>query len=557
MSFRRSLLVAFALGITALPAVAAKRVLNGKIAFVSNRDGNSEIYVMNPNGGGQTRLTDDPAEDIDPAWSPDGRRIAFVRNRQVHLMNADGSGVTPPLTSLGFNENPAWSPDGQRIAFQSSRDSRGLINFEIYVMFADGSSQTRLTFDDGQDLSPAWSPDGRSIAFMSERFDPDAQNICTMNPDGTNVQRLTDGVRGPYDDEPSFSPDGKKIVFDRGPSISITHRVMIMNTDGSEQNRLALGTYSPGTFTPDSHPVFSPDGTKIAFGSDLLEGADTRIQIMDPDGSNEEVIASNDGFVNEQPSWQRTFPPDTTGVYVPSTGAWLLRNSNTTGGADIVVKFGGQPGDLPVAGDWNGDGRTDIAVFRDGTFLRARLKEAFVICPGCPTFADPFDSVSFGEPGDLPIAGDWDGDRTDDLGVFRPSTGEFHLRIPKTLCPICLQTIFVTQTLAFPGPPQGLPVAGDWNGDGNDTVGFFDPGSAVFAATDDLAKPNFVIQFGLVGDLPLAGDWLGGSRDSVGVFQPANVTMALSTTISGPPNIVFGFGVAEGLPVAGHWTAVP
>ena len=78
--FFRSLIAVLMLGITALPAVAAKRVLNGKIAFVSDRDGNSEIYVMNPNGGGQTRLTNNPAEDIDPAWSPDGRRIAYVAN---------------------------------------------------------------------------------------------------------------------------------------------------------------------------------------------------------------------------------------------------------------------------------------------------------------------------------------------------------------------------------------------------------------------------------------------------------------------------------------------
>jgi Tol biopolymer transport system component len=125
------LLLALLLGVAAFPALAAKRVLNGKIAFVSDRDGNSEIYVMDPDGSDVTRLTNDPAGDLAPAWSPDGRRIAFVRNREIVVMNADGTGVTQLTDGRCCSDNPAWSPDGRSIAFDSTSDTT---DPEIYVI---------------------------------------------------------------------------------------------------------------------------------------------------------------------------------------------------------------------------------------------------------------------------------------------------------------------------------------------------------------------------------------------------------------------------------------
>jgi Tol biopolymer transport system component len=560
--FRSSLLVVAAL-VSALPASAARHGLNGRIAFVSDRDGNSEIYVMNPDGSGQTRLTNNPAKDIDPAWSPDGRRIAFVSNRsgtlEIFVMKADGSNVTQ-LTDGGGNEDPAWSPDGRKIAFHSFRDSVGLLNAEIYTMSADGTNQTRLTNFDGQDYKPAWSRDGRAIAFVSTgRLGDDTRNIFIMNADGSNIRALTEGVRGPFDSEPSFSPRGDKILFTRGPAISVKERVMVMNSDGSNQTRLALGTFSPGTFQDFTNPVFSPDGTKIAFAADNALNVDSRIRLMEPDGGNEVEITHNANVSDTNPSWQPVFSAETTGVYVPSTGQWLLRNSNTAGNPNITLTFGGQPGDLPVAGDWNGDGRTDIAVFRNGTFVRAVLT-AGGSCIPCQliTIAVPFDSVGFGQAGDLPVAGDWDGDGKDDLGVFRPAEqGTFLLRVPQPICPFCVpsRTILTTRTVIL-GTAGLLPVAGDWDGDGKDEVGLFDPATANFFVSFDLVKLTIAFPFGLPGDRPLAGDWLGAGHDGVGVFHPSVPTMSLSSEIGAPPELVFAFGVPEGLPVSGHWTAV-
>jgi len=237
MSIRQSIIrllaAAILLAAAALPAGAAKHFVNGRIAFTSTRDGNSEIYVMNPNGGAQTRLTDDPAEDIDAAWSPDGTRIAFARLdrhgavRTVHVMNADGSGDT----ALAFqgSRRPAWSPDGKQIAFDSFRDKDITAATEIYIMAADGTNQTRLTENDGSNFGPAWSPDGRSIAFTCQVDAPlGPGSICVMNPDGTGIRALTENRRG-VDLNPSFSPDGRKIVFERfETAVSVRRDVMIM-----------------------------------------------------------------------------------------------------------------------------------------------------------------------------------------------------------------------------------------------------------------------------------------------------------------------------------------
>ncbi|MEZ4727347.1 MAG: SH3 domain-containing protein [Caldilineaceae bacterium] len=154
-----------------------------RVAFVSDRDGNQEIYVVNVDGSNLTRLTYAPGSDKWPAWSPDGQRLAFDSerdgNRELYIMNADGSGVFRVTNHWAEDGAPSWSPDSKQLVFHSNRDG----NHEIYTMNVDGSNLRRLTYHTGHEWTPAWSPDGTQIAFMGYH-DSQSADIYLMD---TNV----------------------------------------------------------------------------------------------------------------------------------------------------------------------------------------------------------------------------------------------------------------------------------------------------------------------------------------------------------------------------------
>ena len=173
-----------------------------QIAFVSDRDGNSEIYVMDTDGQNPQRLTDNPAVDNSPSWSPDGKRIAFVSQRgnhwqDIYMMDADG-GNRRRLTQNRLDDwspSPSWSPDGKQIAFVSDREKDGF--WDIFVMNANGRNLRNLTKDSLSDFDPSWSPDGKRIAFASGRNGK--ADIYVMDADGQNPRQLTNNPLHDYE----------------------------------------------------------------------------------------------------------------------------------------------------------------------------------------------------------------------------------------------------------------------------------------------------------------------------------------------------------------------
>ena len=203
-----------------------------RIAFVSNRSGDPQVYVASASGRGVRRLTEAKGfSDDDPAWSPDGRKIVFVRHdvygtEFLYTINADGSGLRF-LFEASSMCCPDFSPDGRRIALS--------VNGEIVVVDANGKGR-RLVSGAGTNTSPSWSPDGRSIVFDSDRDDD--WEIFVVPARGGPVTQLTDND---VDDEwPDWSPDGQLIAFSRGDLLELEGSLYLMRPNGSRQRRVPL-----------------------------------------------------------------------------------------------------------------------------------------------------------------------------------------------------------------------------------------------------------------------------------------------------------------------------
>lgn len=241
---------------------------------------------------------------------------------------------------------------------------------------------------------------------------------------------------------------------------------------------------------------------------------------------------------------------DTIGVYRPSINQFQLRNSNTAGPADKLIAFG-SAGDLPVTGDWDGNGIDDVGIFRPSTGqFQLRI-------PGLRPLVS-IVTVNFGQSGDIPVAGDWNGDGIDTPGVFRPAVGAWLLtngpNINNTTPPIDLSFSF--------GQIGDIPLAGDWNGDGLDTPGVFRPAGALFILSNSFLGTTDITPFvfGLAKSLALAGDWDGDGVSTVGVFNPTTGVMSLNNTNTsgnGVGDLVFNFGQNGDLPLGGDWDGKP
>lgn len=292
-------------------------IANGKIAFHSSSLGvgfQNDVFVMNPDGSGRIQLTADPTPDFTPAWSPNGKKIAFASYRdgtpgsQIYVMNANGSDQTRlTLFGTGGSYAPTWSPAGTKIAFTHDNFPADF-HSGISVVNADGSNPTELTSTlSSRDSAPALSPNGQKIAF-ARRESGGTGNLYLMNADGSAQTPLTSGFHEVLGS--TWSPDGTHIAFEADPTndASGLADIYVIGANGVGQVQL--------TDTGHAYdPAWSPDGKKIAF--DGGDGVHFGLFVMNADGTQLTELTNGD---EADPSWQRVFVAKASSHLIPHTG---------------------------------------------------------------------------------------------------------------------------------------------------------------------------------------------------------------------------------------------
>lgn len=265
-------------------------IFTSKIVFVSSRDGNDELYMMDYDGHNQTRITFNKNKDYMPAWSMDGRTVAYTSYEQgsagIYLLN-----IYEQTRKMVFNKGTcaaaSFSPDGKWLAFSSTQDES---NTDIYIAKADGTGVRRLTFSRSVETAPTWSPTSREIAFTSDRGG--TPQIYIMDAEGSNIRRRSFG--GNYHDGPAWSPTGDRICY--VSRVEAVFDLYVLNLRTDQIIKLTEG------YARNEYAAWSPDGRHIIFQSNRATGQ-VQLYSIDFDGANLRRLTRSGE--NKLPDWSR------------------------------------------------------------------------------------------------------------------------------------------------------------------------------------------------------------------------------------------------------------
>ena len=289
-------------------AAQAQAARTGKIVFMSKRDGNAEIYVMNTDGSDQVNLTQHPAADYNPAWSPNGKQILFSSDRDgifdLYIMDADGTNIQKVFENSKYRRDPAWSPDGKRIAYAQGDPGKAIEQFGLrFVPYADltlcvatvnGNSVEKLTAG----FNPSWSPDGKQIAFVVGGLKHTPLGIYDLRRRSQKTLLLKEM---PWIFDPAWSPRDDQIVFTKldGAGFDgqgfLGYRKGTIYTVDSDGTGLHQVTEEKNN---SSDPTWSPHGNELIFKT--REGS-SQLFKSDLDGHNSTQL-TDDGN-NFSPDW--------------------------------------------------------------------------------------------------------------------------------------------------------------------------------------------------------------------------------------------------------------
>jgi TolB protein len=259
------------------------------VVFSRSRNGRGDLYAVGVDGDGLRRLTSGRRNDEQPAWSPDGARILWVKGRsrsRLRLMDSDGSDKTT-LVAKGDISAPSWSPDGSRIAFARSRP-RGIYydDTDILVADADETNIQRVTTNRRDDFSPLWLPNGERIVYFG-RLDGD-DGIVVMNSDGTDKRLVTEFAENRGAFSGALSADGSQLAYTLVSDDLGDYHVYITTLETGESRRLV-------DFDASANPAWAPDGSRIAFAATNTGAGSFDLFTVGPDGTDVQLVSEQKG----------------------------------------------------------------------------------------------------------------------------------------------------------------------------------------------------------------------------------------------------------------------